>query len=122
MLCLSLAPFTFKFTVADDGAHVTVDDIKLRPESESIFSAPQEFFILSDDSVSVNFISGTDAYRAQDFGAVADPTVDNRAAIQDAIDAAHAAGGGMVVLQSGTFGISKQPGDNGAILIKDKFS
>ena len=117
LLCLSLAPFTFKFTVADDGANVSVDDIKLRPEYN--FSAPQEFFILSDDSGSVNFIPGTDAYQAQDFGAVADPTVDNRAAIQDAIDAAHAAGGGMVVLQSGTFGISKQPGDNGAILMKD---
>ena len=118
MLGFFLLGLAAPFAVAEDGANVTVDGIKFRPEYD--YSVPQEFFSVSD---SITALSGMDIYQAEDFGAVADPTVNNRAAIQSAIDVAHAAGGGMVVLQSGTYGLAERPStlpnSNSAIHLKD---
>ncbi|MEL6374270.1 MAG: right-handed parallel beta-helix repeat-containing protein [Pseudomonadota bacterium] len=57
-------------------------------------------------------------YNVADYGAVADPSVDNRAAIQAAIDAAHEAGGGLVVLEAGVYGVAANPGGLGAVHLK----
>ena len=100
-----------------DGAMVTVDGILNRPEYE--YSPPKAFFDAPDSDT---VLTGPDIYRAEDFGAVADPTVDNRVAIQDAVDAANAAGGGVVVLESGTYGVDQRPTtlptSEGGILLK----
>jgi len=56
--------------------------------------------------------------RAEDFGAVMDPAVDNRAAIQAAIDYAHVLGGGVVLLGDGVYGIAGEPGRNGALKLR----
>lgn len=54
-----------------------------------------------------------------DFGAVNDAGVDNTPFIQAVIDAAADAGGGMVYIPSGTYGIDGVVGDTGAIYLQD---
>ncbi len=54
-------------------------------------------------------------FNVLDFGAVADPNVNNQPFIQAAIDAAHAAGGGTVYIPPGTFGIAVNPDGYGSI-------
>jgi hypothetical protein len=56
--------------------------------------------------------------RVEEFGAVADPAVDNRQAIQDAIDHVHARGGGVILLGEGTYGVAGDPRGPGAIKLK----
>ena len=77
------------------------------------------------------FMNGGDPYQSLpasqifnivDYGAVADPAFDSTRAIQDAIVAANAAGGGLVYIPEGTFGISASdflPGKSGSIFLQD---
>lgn len=51
----------------------------------------------------------------RDFGAVADAGVNNQPMIQAAIDAAHKAGGGVVYIPEGVFGIAVHPDGYGGI-------
>lgn len=53
------------------------------------------------------------------FGAVADPAVDNTAAIQSAIQAAHDAGGGIVYIPEGVWGVGVSADGYGSIHILD---
>jgi parallel beta-helix repeat protein len=55
----------------------------------------------------------------RDFGAVADPGVDNQPMIQAAIEAAHEAGGGVVYIPPGTWGIAAHPDGYGSIHVLD---
>ncbi|MFC0708345.1 glycosyl hydrolase family 28-related protein, partial [Azorhizophilus paspali] len=59
-------------------------------------------------------------YNVKDFGALGDGVSDDRAAIQAAIDAAYAAGGGTVYLPAGEYRVSPtgDPGD-GCLMLKD---
>ena len=56
--------------------------------------------------------------RVEDFGAIADASFDNRQAIQDAIDFAHAVGGGVIHLGEGTYGVAGDPRSSGAIKLR----
>lgn len=58
---------------------------------------------------------GGAVFNVLDYGAIADPTFNNQSAIQSAIDAAHAAGGGVVYIPPGTFGIAASPDGYGSI-------
>jgi hypothetical protein len=112
-----LAAAPYPVTAEEDGANITVDGILYRPKYE--YTPPKAFFDAPGrDAV----LTGPDVYRPEDFGALAVPTFDNRVAIQDTIDAAHAAGGGVIVFQSGTYGIGIRPDDvstsEGGILLK----
>lgn len=94
------------------GADVTVDGIASRPDYG--FSPGPAFFApeaVEDEDARV--------FSAEAFGAVPDPAVDNRAAIQAAIDAAHAAGGGVVRLGEGTFGLAGHIGGYGSLKLRD---
>jgi len=55
----------------------------------------------------------------RDFGAVADPSVDNTAAIQSAIQAAHDAGGGIVYIPPGVWGVGPSADGYGGIHLLD---
>ena len=96
------------------GATITVDGIATRGDYD--YAPPQGFF---DPTSSSGSLSGPGIYRAADYGAVTDPTVDNRAAIQAAIDAAHADGGGVVVLDAGVYGVAGKPKSVGSVHLKD---
>ena len=116
LFVLILFGFATSFTIAIDGSNVTVDGIAFRPDYN--YSVPQAFF---DEPHSDALFWGwdTDVYRVEDFGAVADPLLDNRAAIQAAIDACAAAGGGIVLLEAGTYGLAERPMGKGALNIRD---
>ena len=90
------------------GATVTVDGITNRPDYA--YQPPAAFFAEGEPT-------GADVFNVLDFGAVADPTVDNTPMIQAAVQAAHDAGGGIVYLPPGVFGIAAADGHNGAIEI-----
>ena len=96
------------------GASTTVDGITDRPVYA--YEPPQAFFEAPSDTQP---LSGPDIFLASAYGAVADPTIDNRSAIQAAIDAAHDAGGGVVVLDAGIYGVAGTADDVGAIQLKD---
>jgi Ca2+-binding RTX toxin-like protein len=55
----------------------------------------------------------------RDFGAVGDASVNNQPMIQAAIDAAHAAGGGVVYIPPGTWGIAASPEGYGSLHLRD---
>ncbi|GAB3468360.1 glycosyl hydrolase family 28-related protein [Azotobacter salinestris] len=58
-------------------------------------------------------------FNVKDFGALGDGVSDDRAAIQAAIDAAHAAGGGTVYLPAGEYRVSGgEQGVDGALMMK----
>jgi len=78
-----------------------------------IYEPPSEFFTESAD------LSNLTVFNVLDYGAVADSSVDNRAAIQNAVDAAHDAGGGLVYIPTGTYGVAKDPNGSGIINVKD---
>ncbi|WP_460427392.1 glycosyl hydrolase family 28-related protein, partial [Azotobacter armeniacus] len=67
-----------------------------------------------------NVLFEPSVFNARDFGALGDGVSDDRAAIQAAIDAAHAAGGGTVYLPAGEYRVSggREPGD-GCLMLKD---
>lgn len=91
------------------GANVTVDGITDRPAYD--YDPPAAFF--SEDEP-----TGSDVFNVLHFGAVADPDVDNAPMIQAAIDAAHAAGGGIVYVPPGTYGVGAADGHNGSVLLQ----
>ena len=91
--------------IVEPGAEVTVDGITSRPDYA--YSPPKAFF----DAPTGQPPSGPDVYNVLDYGAKADPTFNNRDAIQNAIDAAHDAGGGLIYIPPGTYGITGDPGD-----------
>lgn len=93
------------------GATVTVDGITSRPVYS--YAPPEVFF--SGGAIP----PGTAMFNVADYGAVASASVDNRTAIQSAVDAAAAAGGGLVYVPPGTYGITASPaGGNGGIYLK----
>jgi len=57
-------------------------------------------------------------FNVTDYGAIADPHIDNTPMIQAAIDAAAAAGGGTVVIPPGTLGVAAPAGEPGAIYLR----
>lgn len=62
---------------------------------------------------------GSDVFNVRDFGAVADAGVDNTPMIQAAIDAAAKAGGGIVYLPPGTYGIAAHADGYGGVHVLD---
>lgn len=54
-------------------------------------------------------------FNVVDFGAIADPAVNNQPMIQAALDAALAAGGGTVFVPEGVYGIAGHPSGDGAL-------
>lgn len=94
------------------GATVTVDEVMSRPDYA--YSPPEVFTTGIGAPADVPGV-----INVLDYGAVADAGVDNRAAIQAAIDAAEAAGGGLVYLPSGIYGIAPDVRDDGVIQLKD---
>lgn len=91
------------------GATTVVEGITDRPTYD--YQLPDAFY----DSAAP---SGAGVYNVLDYGAVADPAVDNRAMIQAAIDAAHEAGGGIVYVPAGVYGIAGSPDSEGSIQVK----
>lgn len=95
--------------MSDVGAQTTVDGITARPDYDYV--PPDSFF--TGDSV-----EATTVIDARDYGAIADASVNNRAAIQSAIDAAHAMGGGTVYLPAGVYGLGGHPSSNGSLILQ----
>ncbi len=94
------------------GAITTVDGITSRPVYS--YTPPEVFF------TGGAIPSGTTVFNVADYGAVASAAVDNRVAIQSAVDAAAAAGGGLVYVPAGTYGITGAPSHgNGGIYLKE---
>jgi hypothetical protein len=91
------------------GAITSADGISVRPDYD--YDPPAAFFAEGAPA-------GPDVYDVRDFGASGDPAVDSRAAIQGAIDAAHAAGGGIVYIPAGTYGIGKNPDEPGGLQLR----
>jgi hypothetical protein len=82
-----------------------------------LFDAP--LTVLERSTTSLNVPQdGLLRLRVEDFGAIADPGIDNRQAIQDAIDYAHAVGGGVIHLGEGVYGVSGDPRGQGAIKLR----
>jgi parallel beta-helix repeat protein len=66
--------------------------------------------------------SGATYFDVTDYGAVPDPNVDSTEAIQNAINAAYEAGGGVVYLPPGVYGVSLSdfmPGKSGSLFLRD---
>jgi hypothetical protein len=99
------------------GAEVSVDGITRRLahvyEPGSAFFSPPRAAAPPEAQTARSDILSAAAY-----GAVPDPSVDNLAALQAAIDAAHAQGGGVVLLEPGTYGIAGAAGRPGALHLK----
>ena len=95
------------------GATVTVDGIPSRPDYA--YKPPAAFF------TGGGLPNGTPVFDVTNYGAVASAAVDNRVAIQAAVYAASAAGGGVVFVPPGTYGITGSPslGGNGGVYLAD---
>jgi Ca2+-binding RTX toxin-like protein len=98
--------------VASDlaGSLVAADGISARPAYD--FPPPTAFF-------SPDIPSGASVFNVADFGAIADPTVNSQPMIQAAIDAAHAAGGGIVYIPPGTYGLGVHADGYGSLHLLD---
>lgn len=96
------------------GAIITADGITSRPTYA--FEPPAAFFAAATAAAP----TGPGVYNVMDYGAEASASFDNRAAFNAAIDAAHAAGGGLVYVPPGTYGIkgTDTPSDGG-VQLKD---
>lgn len=92
------------------GATTHVDGVSSHPTYS--YTPPAAFF---DGGTPA---TGPGVFNIVDYGAVADAAVDNRAAIQAAIDAAHDAGGGLVYVPTGVYGVDANPDKVGAIYLK----
>lgn len=91
------------------GSQATASAIGPQPVYE--FVKP-EAFLASGEPV------GSFVFNVTDYGAVADDAVNNQPMIQAAIDAAHAAGGGIVYIPEGVYGIAAHPGGDGSIQVQ----
>ncbi len=85
---------------------------------EGITDRPDYDYQLPDMFYDTGAPSGAGVYNVADYGAVADPVVDNRAMIQAAIDAAHEAGGGIVYIPAGVYGIAGASDTEGSIQVR----
>lgn len=83
--------------------------------ASAIGSRPVYEFVMPEAFLATGAPAGTAVFNVADYGAVADPTVNNQPMIQAAIDAAHAAGGGIVYIPEGVYGIAAHPGGDGSI-------
>lgn len=83
-----------------------------------IEGAPSYDFAPPDAFFAKDMPALTPVFDVRDFGAVADPSIDNRPMIQAAIDAAHEAGGGIVYIPSGVYGIAAGNAEEGSVQIK----
>lgn len=92
------------------GATTHVNGVSWHPDYA--YKAPSAFF---DGGTPP---AGSGVFNVLGYGAVADPSVDNRAAIQAAIDAAHDAGGGLVYVPHGIYGVDASPDKAGAIYLE----
>ena len=79
------------------GANVTADSLTVH--ATYAFAPPADFFQAGAPT------AGPGVYNILSFGAVASASFDNRDAIQAAVQAAHDAGGGIVYVPTGTYGI-----------------
>jgi parallel beta-helix repeat protein len=93
------------------GSNTTADGITSRPDYA--YDPPPSFF--QEGAVP----TGADVYNVMDYGAKASATFDSRPAIQAAIDAANAAGGGLVYIPPGTFGVGQDPEGSGSVVVTD---
>ena len=94
------------------GATVTVDGITSRPTYS--YAPPACFF----DGNGIP--AGTPVFNVLDYGAVASAAVDNRVAMQAAVDAAASAGGGIVYVPPGTYGMTGAPDKgNGGVYLRE---
>ncbi len=96
--------------MATAGSAYTADGITDRPTYD--YQPPAAFFAAGEPS-------GPDVFDIRDYGATADPAADNRPMIQSAIDAAHEAGGGIVYIPPGTWGIAAAADGYGSIHLLD---
>ncbi|WP_349617118.1 glycosyl hydrolase family 28-related protein [Azotobacter salinestris] len=104
---------------------VSADGSRTYLRSFEADDAGQRFEIALDGDFSGQLDSGNvlfepGVFNARDFGALGDGVSDDRAAIQAAIDAAHASGGGTVYLPPGEYRVSAagEPGE-GCLMLKD---
>lgn len=88
---------------------MTYDGIAGRPVYD--FTPPAAFF----DASAVP--SGAGVFNVLDYGAISDAGVNNQPMIQAAIQAAHDAGGGIVYIPPGTYGIAENAKDTGGIQV-----
>lgn len=91
------------------GATYRADGITGRPDYS--YSAPQSFFSGGTPSGPV--------FDIRDFGAVEGAGVNNQPMIQAAIEAAHAAGGGVVYVPAGTWGVGLSADGYGSVHLMD---
>ena len=96
--------------VATAGATFTADGISDRPVYD--FAPPAQFFAAGPPS-------GEGVFDIRDFGAVSGADVNNQPMIQAAINAAHEAGGGIVYIPPGTWGIAVNPDGYGSVHVLD---
>jgi Ca2+-binding RTX toxin-like protein len=92
------------------GVLTVADGISARPLYD--FPPPEAFF-------SHGAPAGANVFDVGDFGAVADAGIDNQPMIQAAIDAAHAAGGGIVTIPPGTYGLGVHADGYGSLHLLD---
>ena len=91
------------------GATYRADGITGRPDYS--YSAPQSFFSGGTPSGPV--------FDIRDFGAVEGAGINNQPMIQAAIEAAHAAGGGVVYVPAGTWGVGISADGYGSVHLMD---
>lgn len=95
---------------ATSGAQYEADGITDRPVYD--FAPPAQFF-------AAGVPSGEGVFDIRDFGAVEGANVNNQPMIQSAIQAAHDAGGGIVYIPPGTWGIAANPDGYGSVVVLD---
>ncbi len=95
------------------GANVTADDAPVH--AVYAYQPPIAFFAAGAPA------SGAGVFNIVDYGAVASASFDNRAIIQHVIQLAHDAGGGIVYVPAGVFGISAgaDPSTGGVRLLEN---
>jgi parallel beta-helix repeat protein len=91
------------------GATTTANGIKVHGDYS--FTPPASFF--TENAIP----SGANVFIPQ--GLVADVNHDNRAVIQAAIDEAYAAGGGIVYIPPGVYGVGDNPDETGCVILKN---
>ena len=98
-------------TTGPAGNPTSADGITSRPLYD--FSTPEVFLALPDPALIA--IGGPQILDIRAFGAFEGAGVNNQAAIQAAIDAAAAVGGGTVYIPPGVWGVGAHPSGNGCL-------